>query len=99
MSTELFSDSHWTVPPLGIAEEPKSVIVGGSTAGGAVVDAEVVLGFVVVGGVLLGLEELRVVAGGEALDARLDADAGGATAAEVLLPDAAGLLFPDRATR
>lgn len=99
MSTESFSDLHSTVPPAGMDEEPKSVIVGGTTEGGAVVDDDVVLGLVVVGGVLTALDELRVVAGEDALDARLDAEAGGATAGEVLLPDAVGPLLPDRATR
>lgn len=96
MSTAPFSESHCTVPPSGIEEEPKLMIVGGTTAGGAVVD--VMLGFVVVGGVLLAFDELRVVVEGGALDDLLEAERGGATAAELLVPGAVEVLDPDRAT-
>lgn len=99
MSTEPLSDAHCTVPPLGVEEEPKLVMVGATTVGGAVVDADVVLGFVVVGGVLLALDELRVVAEGGALDDLLEVDSGGATAAALVVPDAVGAVDPDRATR
>lgn len=99
MSTELFVDVHFTVPPAGTDEDPNPVIVGGTTAGGAVVDAEVVVDLLVVGGVLPALDELRVVAEGGALDDLLEAESGGATAAELVVPPVAGVVRPDRATR
>lgn len=99
MSTELFSAGHCTVPPSGIVLPPKEVILGATTAADDVVDAEVVLGVVVVGGVLLALDELRVLADEETLDDRLDAETGGATAGELVVPAAVGPPFPVRAIR
>lgn len=94
-STELFSDGHCTLPPFGIVLPPKAVIVG--AAAGGVVEGEVVLGLVDVGGVLLDREELRVVAGAEDADDRFD-DAD--VPEEVgVPPDPVGSAGPPRAIR
>lgn len=69
--TESVSAAHCTLPPSGVVFPPKSMIVGAATAGGGVVEVEVVLGLVVVGGVLLDRGELRVVEGDEDADDRL----------------------------
>ena len=102
MSTELFADSHCTVPPSGTSLLPKSVMTGSGTAGGAVVDADVVDGLVVVGGVvrvLDELEELRLVAGRDAADERAGEDAAAVAGVDPVPPDAAGSDRPLRAIR